>query len=190
MPVNKFGVHNKLLREGERGDGVSVSFVNNSFIRTDGANEMIGSLDMGGNKIKNLENPTEEDDAANKYYVDNIRGSGFIEANQDGTFSAKGSLSFQEKYKLTNLPLPVEDDDAVTRAYADSADANLKCVQERENAFTNRGNYYQAKNVIDMRGNKIKRVGELSKDDDATSLKYVTDLIDSKTAFEKGNGVF
>ena len=69
MAVNKFGIHNKLLREGKQEDNLSVCFINNSYVRRDGANEMIGFLDMGGNKIKNLETPTNKDDAASKIYV-------------------------------------------------------------------------------------------------------------------------
>ena len=94
MAVTKFGIHNKLLKKGKQEDKVSISFISNSYVRRDGANEIIGVLDMGGKKIKNLETPTNEDDAVSKRYVDNVEGSGFIEANQDGTFNAKQSLSF------------------------------------------------------------------------------------------------
>jgi len=49
--------------------GVTVSAVSNSFVRRDGANTVIGDLDVTGNKITNDSNPASNQDVATKGYV-------------------------------------------------------------------------------------------------------------------------
>ncbi len=58
------------------GDGISVGAdsvaVNNTVIRTTGANAFSADQSMGGNKLTNVGTPTSASDAANKSYVDSI----------------------------------------------------------------------------------------------------------------------
>lgn len=44
--------------------------INNNAVQIDGSNSMVGDLDMGGYQINNLAEPTVDDDAATKYYID------------------------------------------------------------------------------------------------------------------------
>ena len=74
MPINKFG------DSGDEGIifttntsstiGVTMAQINNVFLRTDGANNATGDLNMSGNKVVSLGIPTVEGDAASKGYVD------------------------------------------------------------------------------------------------------------------------
>jgi len=65
MPVDKFG------RRGiEDKSDVSVTFLNNSFVRRDGGNTVTGSIDMTGNSLSNVGDPSSDKDVATKAYVD------------------------------------------------------------------------------------------------------------------------
>lgn len=44
--------------------------INNNAVQIDGSQTMVGDLDMGGYQINNLAEPTVDDDAATKYYID------------------------------------------------------------------------------------------------------------------------
>lgn len=55
--------------------------VNNNSVNIDGSNPMVGDLDMGGYQINNLAEPTVDDDAATKYYIDQRYGSTTIPAH-------------------------------------------------------------------------------------------------------------
>ena len=50
------------------------SLLGHGKLSTDGSNGMKEDLDMGGNKIINCDNPSEDSDLATKYYVDSHRG--------------------------------------------------------------------------------------------------------------------
>ena len=81
-----------------------------------------------------------------------VKGSGFIEANQDGTFNAKQSLSFQRRYNVKNLPNPQEVDDASNKFYVDETAKRIKREIEENTAFEKNGGEYEfeAKGYIDF----------------------------------------
>lgn len=58
------------------GDGITVNAndvaVNNTVVRTNGANAFTANQSMGGNKLTNVGTPTAASDAANKSYVDSL----------------------------------------------------------------------------------------------------------------------
>lgn len=58
------------------GDGVSISEVNKKVSKS--GDSMSGELDMSNNKIINLVNPTDAQDAATRKYVDNTTSSLFV----------------------------------------------------------------------------------------------------------------
>ena len=80
---------------------------------------MIGRINMGGKKIVELGDPTEEQDAATAGYV-----SGFvsrlnnIKVNKDGD-TMTGPLNMSQE-KITNVGLPTDEKDVVTKEYVDS----------------------------------------------------------------------
>ena len=61
--------------------GVSLTYINNNYIRSDGVSEITGNLNMASNTIENLGNPTKPKDAVTKEYVDNTKGIETIERN-------------------------------------------------------------------------------------------------------------
>ena len=69
MPVDKFG---RMSDTKTKDTGVSLTYINNNYVRSDGETPLTGSLDMRFNKLVNLHKPTEQYDAATKDYVDYI----------------------------------------------------------------------------------------------------------------------
>ena len=64
MPVDKFGLMPEFGVTNV--DGVSVSYVNNNFLRRDGTNTATGSINMVGNTLTNVSDPVNAQDAATK----------------------------------------------------------------------------------------------------------------------------
>ena len=85
MPVDKFG---KIIRDAKRtvvglqeitASDLSVTQMNDYFIRRDGSNTVFGSINMMGNTLTNVSNPASDHDVANKVYVDeNASGDGKV----------------------------------------------------------------------------------------------------------------
>jgi len=78
MPVDKFGriiraAKRKVVQEATASD-LSVTEMNDHFIRRDGSNTVIGSINMVGNTLTNVSNPASDHDVANKVYVDENAG--------------------------------------------------------------------------------------------------------------------
>ena len=78
MPVDKFG---RMSDTKTRDTGVSLTYINNNYIRSDGISEITGNLNMASHTIENLGNPTKPKDAVTKEYVDNTKGIDTIERN-------------------------------------------------------------------------------------------------------------
>ena len=54
--------------------GVSLTYINNNYVRSDGGTPLTGSLDMRGNTIYNVSNPVNPQDVATKEYADKVGG--------------------------------------------------------------------------------------------------------------------
>ena len=67
MPVDKFG---RMSDTKTKDSGVSLTYINNNYIRSDGNSRITGNLDMGGSTIENLGEPKKPKDATTKEYVD------------------------------------------------------------------------------------------------------------------------
>ena len=76
MPVDKFG---RMSDTKTKDTGVSLTYINNNYIRSDGISEITGNLNMASHTIENLGNPTKPKDAVTKEYVDNTKGIDTIE---------------------------------------------------------------------------------------------------------------
>ena len=75
MPVDKFGrrYDNNKLQENDSSD-VSLTQMNDVFLRRDGSNTIAGSINMAGNTLMNVSGPVHNHDVANKIYVDENTG--------------------------------------------------------------------------------------------------------------------
>ena len=78
MPVDKFG---RIIRDAKRtvvqettASDLSVTEMNDHFVRRDGSNTVFGSINMMGNTLTNVSNPASDHDVANKVYVDENAG--------------------------------------------------------------------------------------------------------------------
>ena len=169
MPVDKFGRMSDLKTKDT---GVSLTYINNNYVRSDGDTPLSGSLDMRGNTLYNVADPVNAQDVVTKVYVDNTKGSGVIGRKIGDSVSIKENLDFLGKQKIKNLPDPVNDHDAVTKEYVDSKGNFL----ELDNPFKFKDNIYEAKDNINLKGFKISEVSLPSEDGDVATKKYVDDL--------------
>ena len=99
MPVDKFG---RMSDTKTRDTGVSLTYINNNYIRSDGTTTVSGSINMNGNTLYNVPDPVNPQDVATKEYADNVRGGGWINRKQDGTYAIKRDLDIDGK-KLKNI---------------------------------------------------------------------------------------
>ena len=199
MPVDKFG---RMSDTKTTDSGVSLTYINNNYVRSDGGTPLTGSLDMKGNIIYNVAEPVNPQDVATKVYVDNTKGSGVIGRKIGDAVSIKENMDFMGKQKIKNLPDPVNDHDAATKEYVDTKTelgnidmggkftilnvktpindnhiTDKKYVDDNA-AFVFRNNEYYAKGNINLR------------DGEATTKKYVDDSLASHFIDGNDNIVF
>ena len=118
MPVDKFG---RMSDTKTKDTGVSLTYINNNYVRSDGGTPISGSLDMRGNTIYNVADPVNPLDVATKEYVDDIKVSGgggrpFYKENEEHKATHRVNMMFN---KLVNLHKPIEPYDATTKDYVD-----------------------------------------------------------------------
>ena len=175
MPVDKFGRMSDLKTKDT---GVSLTYINNNYVRSDGETPLTGSLDMRGNTIYNVADPVNPQDVVTKVYVDNTKGSGVIGKKVGDAVSIKENLDFLGKQKIKNLPDPVNDHDAVTKEYVDEKDAVTKeyVDDKTKNLFIDKNDNIAFGLNVDMEGNKIFSLPEPEQDHEPATKKYVDDL--------------
>ena len=71
MPVDKFG---RMSDAKTRDTGVSLTYINNNYIRSDGGTPVSGSINMNGNTLYNVSDPVNPQDVATKEYADQVGG--------------------------------------------------------------------------------------------------------------------
>ena len=180
MPVDKFG---RMSESKTKDTGVSLTYINNNYIRSDGSNPVTGSIDMRGNTIYNVADPVNPQDVVTKVYVDNTKGSGVIGRKIGDSVSIKENLDFMGKQKIKNLAEPVDVEDAVNKKYVDDL-VNLK------SAFVFKNWGYNARGSIFMRKNKLGGLQEPILDGEAATKKYVDDVVQKQFIDENDNIVF
>ena len=198
MPVDKFG---RMSDTKTTDSGVSLTYINNNYVRSDGGTPLTGSLDMKGNIIYNVAEPVNPQDVVTKVYVDNTKGSGVIGRKIGDAVSIKENMDFMGKQKIKNLPDPVNDHDAATKEYVDTKTelgnidmggkftiSNVKTpindnhitdkkYVDDNAAFVFRNNEYYAKGNINLRNAKLGGLREPTQDGEATTKKYVDDSL-------------
>ena len=179
MPVDKFGRMSDLKTKDT---GVSLTYINNNYVRSDGETPLTGSLDMRGNTLYNVADPVNPQDVVTKVYVDNTKGSGVIGRKTGNGVSIKENLDFLGKQKIKNLPDPVNDHDAVTKEYVDTTTAPFLKLDQTK---------YNTKGDIDM-GDQFTVLNVKTPIDDShiTDKKYVDEMDNLKSAFDFKNGVY
>ena len=175
MPVDKFGRMSDLKTKDT---GVSLTYINNNYVRSDGETPLTGSLDMRGNTLYNVADPVNPQDVVTKVYVDNTKGSGVIGRKVGDAVSIKENLDFLGKQKIKNLPDPVDNHDAVTKEYVDEKDAVTKeyVDDKTKNLFIDENDNIAFGLNVDMEGNKIFSLPKPEQDHEPATKKYVDDL--------------
>ena len=69
MPVDKFG---RMSDAKTRDTGVSLTYINNNYIRSDGRTPVSDSIDIKGNTLYNVADPVNPQDMATKEYADKM----------------------------------------------------------------------------------------------------------------------
>ena len=179
MPVDKFGRMSDLKTKDT---GVSLTYINNNYVRSDGETPLTGSLDMRGNTLYNVADPVNPQDVVTKVYVDNTKGSGVIGRKTGNGVSIKENLDFLGKQKIKNLPDPVNDHDAVTKEYVDTTTTPFLKLDQTK---------YNTKGDIDM-GDQFTVLNVKTPIDDnhITDKKYVDEMDNLKSAFTFKNGAY
>ena len=179
MPVDKFGRMSDLKTKDT---GVSLTYINNNYVRSDGDTPLRGSLDMRGNTIYNVADPVNPQDVVTKVYVDNTKGSGVIGRKVGDAVSIKENLDFLGKQKIKNLPDPVDEKDAVTKEYVDTTTTPFLKLDQTK---------YNTKGDIDM-GDQFTVLNVKTPIDDnhIVDKKYVDEMDNLNSAFAFKNGSY
>ena len=179
MPVDKFGRMSDLKTKDT---GVSLTYINNNYVRSDGETPITGSLDMRGNTLYNVADPVNPQDVVTKVYVDNTKGSGVIGRKTGNGVSIKENLDFLGKQKIKNLPDPVNDHDAATKEYVDTTTVPFLKLDQTK---------YNTKGDIDI-GDQFTVLNVKTPIDDnhITDKKYVDEMDNLKSAFTFKNGAY
>ena len=186
MPVDKFG---RMSDTKTTDSGVSLTYINNNYVRSDGGTPLTGSLDMKGNIIYNVAEPVNLQDVATKVYVDNTKGSGVIGRKIGDAVSIKENMDFMGKQKIKNLPDPVNDHDAATKEYVDTKTElgnidmggkftilNVK-IPINDNHITDK-KYVDDNAAFVFRNNEYYAKGNIFlRDGEASTKKYVDDSL-------------
>ena len=179
MPVDKFGRMSDLKTKDT---GVSLTYINNNYVRSDGETPLTGSLDMRGNTLYNVADPVNPQDVVTKVYVDNTKGSGVIGRKTGNGVSIKENLDFLGKQRIKNLPDPVNDHDVVTKEYVDTTTTPFLKLDQTK---------YNTKGDIDMGGfNTVLNVKTPIDDNHIVDKKYVDEMDNLKSAFVFRNGAY
>ena len=157
------------------------------YIKRDGSVQMVGGLQMNGNRITGLTNvPYYNGEAANKRYVDNKVNVKADKSNLnnkadksdlddylklDGTKPMQGNLNMNNK-RITRLPDPQLADEPATRKFL--ANSNTLFY----NIFLDLDGNSKMRGNIQMNGKRVTGLTNLpNADDEATNKKYVDDNI-------------
>ena len=84
--------------------GVSLTYINNNYIRSDGGTPVSGSINMNGNTLYNVSDPVNPQDVATKEYADNVRGGGWVRKKQNGIYAITRDLDMNDK-KVKKHPI-------------------------------------------------------------------------------------
>ena len=172
MPVDKFG---RMSDTKTKDTGVSLTYINNNYIRSDGSNPVTGSIDMKGNTLYNVSDPINPQDVATKEYADKVGGGDTaIYKTRYGTYGSKGNIDMRG-YTLMNVLDPADAQDVATKKYVDSANR----------AFIFDNNKYLAVGEVSLGGKRLENVGTPLENFQATNKFYVDTLVEASTAGDK-----
>ena len=164
MPVDKFG---RMSDAKTRDTGVSLTYINNNYIRSDGGTPVSGSINMNGNTLYNVTDPVNPQDVATKEYADTTNKAFVL---FEGKYLDVGDLSMGGR-RLNNVGMPIENHQASNKFYVDTvvetATAGDKALRKiQDGIFASTGDK-------DMNGNSITGLPNPIDRDAAANKIYV-----------------
>ena len=169
MPVDKFG---RMSDTKTKDTGVSLTYINNNYIRNDGSTPVYGSIDMRGNTFYNVSDPVNPQDVATKEYADKVGGGeAAIIKTRYGTYGAIGNIDMRG-YTLTNVLDPSDAQDVATKQYVDAANRVF---------IYGEGKYLAAGEV----SRRLDNVGMPIENHQASNEFYVDTVVEAATAGDK-----
>ena len=190
LDMKGYGIKNMKVTPANDGSATSRKYVDgklntkadksilSQYIKRDGSVQMVGGLQMNGNRITGLTNvPYYNGEAANKRYVDdkvNVKADksdldDYLKL--DGTKPMQGNINMNNN-RITRLPDPQLADEPVTRKFL--ANSNTLFY----NIFLDLDGNSQMRGNIKMNDKRITGLTDPpNADDEATNKKYVDDNI-------------
>ena len=164
MPVDKFG---RMSDTKTKDTVVSLTYIHNNYIRSDGTTPVSGSINMNGNALYNVPDTVNPQDVATKEYADTTNEAFVL---FEGKYLAVGDLSMGGR-RLNNVGMPIENHQASNKFYVDTvvetATAGDKALRKiQDGIFSSTGD-------IDMNGNSIIGLPNPIDRDAAANKNYV-----------------
>ena len=164
MPVDKFGRMSDTKTKDTR---VSLTYINNNYIRSDGTTPVSGSINMNGNTLYNVSDPVNPQDVATKEYADTTNKAFVL---YEGKYLAVGDLSMGGR-RLDDVSMPIENHQASNRFYVDTvveaATAGDKALRKLQDGI------FALTGEKDMSGNSITVLPNPIDRDAAANKNYV-----------------
>ena len=164
MPVDKFG---RMSDTKTKDTGVSLTYINNNYIRSDGSTPVTGSINMNGNTLYNVPDPVNPQDVATKEYADTTNKAFVL---YEGKYLAVGDLSMGGR-RLNDVSMPLENHQVSNKFYVDTvveaATAGNKALSKIQDGI------FQSNGDIDMDGNSIIGLPNPIDRDAAANKNYV-----------------
>ena len=178
MPVDKFG---RMSDTKTKDTGVSLTYINDNYIRSDGGTPVSGSINMNGNTLYNVSDPVNPQDVATKEYTYTTNKAFVL---YEGKYLAVGDLSMGGR-RLNDVGMPIENHQASNKFYVDTvveaATAGDKALRKIQDGI------FASSGEIDMSGNSITGLPNPIDRDAAANKSYV----DNRGAITKlPNGAF
>ena len=164
MPVDKF---RRMSDTKTKDTGVSHTYINNNYIRSDGGTPVSGSINMNGNTLHNVPNPVNPQDLATKEYADTTNKAFVL---FEGKYLAVGDLSMGGR-RLNNVGMHVENHQASNKFYVDTI---VETATAGDKAFRKiQDGIFSSSGDIDMNGNSIIGLPNPIDRDAAANKNYV-----------------
>ena len=115
MPVDKFG---RMSDAKIRDTGVSLTYINNNYVRRDGGTSVSGSINLNGNTLNNMGDPLNPKDVATKEYADKISSllnTSIIKLSQLYITLSMTLEEYKEKNNKTQEEINKKIDDSTTK---------------------------------------------------------------------------
>ena len=172
MPLDKF---ERMSEAKTRDTGVSLTYINNNYVRSDDGTPVSGSIDMRGNTLYNVSDPVNPQDIATNEYADKVGGGeAAIVKTRYGNYGAIGNIDMRG-YTLTNVLDPADAQGVATKQYVDGANK----------AFIFGEGRYMAAGDVSMGGSRLNNVGMPIENYQASNKFYVDTVVEAATAGDK-----